>query len=298
MTSWRTTSTLCHSRASARYGESNRPDSDLRNRAVTNSTQPRPFPGWTSLLPHTHGGSGVLLLLDFDGTISDIVDNPDGAVLRPGNRDLLASLSERPSFMLGILSGRSLDDVRRRVAVPNLVYGGNHGLEISGPGLKYLHPAAAAAIGHLSGLAAALGAALSPIPGAHVENKTLTLTAHYRQTPDELHDRVHALVEEVAEPAVAAGRVRISSAKAAIELRPAIEWDKGRALNLIRARKSPNSLAIYIGDDTTDEAAFAAAQEVGGFGIFVGPKGSATRAKYRLDSPAAVGDALVDLSAS
>ena len=262
---------------------------------MSGPTQPQPFPGWSGLLPHPAESSA--LLLDFDGTLSEIVDNPEAAVLFPGNRDVLASLGERPSLVVGILSGRSLDDVRQRVAVPNLVYGGNHGLEISGSGLQYVHPDAAAAIDCLAGLAVAIGEALSPIPGAHVENKTLTLTAHYRRTPAELHNRVRTLVEAAAAPAVAAGRVRISSAKAAIELRPSIDWDKGRALELIRTRKSPNAVPIYIGDDTTDEAAFAAAQDAGGFGIFVGPQDSATCAMYRLDSPAAVGQALADLSA-
>ena len=259
-------------------------------------TQPTAFPGWSDLLPPGPGQPHILLLLDFDGTLSEIVEHPESAVLRPGNADLLESLNRKPGSTVGVISGRSLDDVRQRVGVPGLVYGGNHGLEICGPHLQYLHPHAAAAIAHFAELAALLDASLAEIPGAHVENKTLTLTVHYRQTPAEHHAQVGAIVNDIAEPAIAAGRVRLAAAKAAIELRPSIDWNKGRALELIRSRLAPDAFPIYIGDDVTDEDAFAAAQAVGGCGIFVGPPGSPTHARYRLDSPAAVSAALAELA--
>lgn len=249
-----------------------------------------------NLLRLVAGQPSVLLLLDFDGTLSEIVEHPESAALRPGNADLLESLSRKPGSTVGILSGRSLEDVRRRVGVPGLVYGGNHGLEIAGPHLQYRHPHAADAIAHFAELAALLNAPLAKIPGARVENKTLTLTVHYRQTPAEDHARVGAIVNDVAESAIAAGRVRLAAAKSAIELRPSIDWNKGRALELIRSRLAPDAFPIYVGDDATDEDAFAAAQAAGGCAVFVGPAGSPTRARYRLDSPAAVTDALADLA--
>ena len=249
-----------------------------------------------NLLRLVAGQPSVLLLLDFDGTLSDIAPRPEDATLRPGNADLLESLNRKPGSTVGILSGRSLDDVRRRVSVPGLVYGGNHGLEIAGPHLQYRHPHAAAAIAQFAELAALLDASLAAIPGARVENKTLTLTVHYRQTPAEHHAQVGAIVDDVARPAIAAGRVRLAAAKAAIELRPSIDWNKGRALELIRSRLAPDAFPIYIGDDATDEDAFAAAQAAGGCAVFVGPAGSPTRARYRLDSPAAVTDALAELA--
>ena len=249
-----------------------------------------------NLLQLVAGQPSVLLLLDFDGTLSDIAPRPEDATLRPGNADLLESLNRKPGFTVGVISGRSLENVRQRVSVPGLVYGGNHGLEIDGPRLQYLHPNAAAAIAHFAELTALLNASLAEIPGAHVENKTLTLTVHYRQTPAEHHARVASIVDDAARPAIAAGRIRLADAKAAIELRPAIDWNKGRALELIRSRLAPNAFPIYIGDDATDEDAFAAAQTAGGCGIFVGPADSPTRARYRLDSPAAVTNALADLA--
>ena len=242
------------------------------------------------------GQPSVLLLLDFDGTLSEIAPRPEDAALRPGNADLLAALSRKPGYTVGILSGRSLDDVAHRVGVPGLVYAGNHGLEISGPDLQYQHPAAAASIPAFSEIAGRLEAALTDVPGAQVENKTLTLTVHYRRVPPKRHDRVESIVQDVAGSAITAGQIRVSTAKAAIELRPAVDWDKGRALALVRTRLAPDALPIYVGDDATDEDAFAAAQAAGGFGVFVGPAGSPTRARRRLDSPAAVSDALAQLA--
>ena len=242
------------------------------------------------------GQSSVLLLLDFDGTLSEIAPRPEDAVLRPGNAKVLAALSRKPGSTVGILSGRSLDDVAHRVGVPGLVYAGNHGLEISGPDLQYLHPAAAASIPAFSEIAGRLAAALADVPGAQVENKTLTLTVHYRRVAPEYRDRVESIVQGVAGPAITGGQIRVSAAKAAIELRPTVDWDKGRALDLVRSRLAPGALPIYIGDDATDEDAFAAAQAAGGFGVFVGPARSATHARYRLDSPAAVSDALAKLA--
>ena len=242
------------------------------------------------------GQPSVLLLLDFDGTLSEIVARPEDATLRPGNAGLLEALNRKPGYTVGVVSGRELSDVSRRVGVPGLVYGGNHGLEICGPDLEYRHPDAAAAIARFAELAARLETALAEAPGAHVENKTLTLTVHYRQTPAEHHERVVAIVNDVAGLEIAAGRVRLAAAKAAVELRPSIDWHKGRALELIRSRRAPQACPVYVGDDATDEDAFAAAQAAGGRGVFVGPPGSPTCAKYRLDSPAAVSAALTQLA--
>ena len=239
--------------------------------------------------------ASILLLLDFDGTLSEIAASPEEAVLRPGNAVTLDELSRHPKCTVGIISGRALDDVSCRVGVPGLVYAGNHGLEIDGPGLQYLHPDVTAALPAIAWAARQLETALLKLPGAFVENKGLTLTVHYRQTPAEHHDVVAAAFYNTVRSPVAAGRCRVTAAKSALELRPAVDWDKGRALALIWERLAPDAFPIYVGDDATDEDAFRAAQAAGGAGVFVGPAGADTRAHWRLDTPADVSAALVDL---
>ena len=243
----------------------------------------------------TAGHERILLLLDFDGTLSEIVPRAEDAVLREGNRSLLGELSACPSITCGILSGRALEDVAKRVDVPGLVYGGNHGLEIRGPGIDYLHPEASATVTAIAEAASHLNAALSPVPGAAVEDKRLTLTVHYRRSPPELHGQVQQLFFDSAQPLVDAGVARISNAKMALELRPAVAWDKGQALLLIHSRLAPDAVPVYVGDDATDEDAFKAAQSIGGIGVFVGPAGAQTCASARLVSPADVSDALAGL---
>ena len=238
----------------------------------------------------------VLLLLDFDGTLSEIVPRHEDAMLRPGNAGLLKALLRKPGYTVGVISGRELSDVSSRVGVPGLVYAGNHGLEICGPDLEYRHPDVAAIIPALSETAARLAYGLADVPGALVENKTLSLTVHFRRTPADRHELVAAIFEDVVKPLIDDGLCRVTSGKAVLELRPTVDWHKGRALEFIRSRLSPGAFPIYIGDDATDEDAFAAAQDAGGFGIFVGPSGSTTGARYRLDSPAAVNDALAELA--
>ena len=286
------------------------------------NVRPRP---WRHLLPRlAAAGSPLLALLDFDGTLSDIVARPDDAALRPGNAAVLQALASWKGkgirmpgagaiaiAAVGVVSGRALDDVSHRVGIPGLVYAGNHGLEIAGPGICYRHPAAEAAPPVMTQTAARLTAALAGIPGVLVENKGITLTLHYRRTPGEYRCRASAIFYDAVRPLVDAGRCRITAAKAALELRPAADWHKGRALGLIRARLAPGAFPLYIGDDATDEDAFRAAQNAGGAGVRVGarPAGdadtdadiaagtaTATAAGWRLASPAAVTAALSELA--
>ena len=254
-----------------------------------------PGSDWPGLLARIAGQPDVLLLFDFDGTLSDIAPRPEDATLRAGNAHSLDALSRRPGSTVGIISGRELDDVSQRVGLPGLVYAGNHGLEIRGRGLEYRHPAASAAIPAFAEAADRLAIALADIPGAQVENKTLTLTVHYRRTPAERQRQVADIFRDTTRRLLDDGFCRITAAKSALELRPAVDWHKGRALELIRRRLAPVSFPVYVGDDATDEDAFRAARQAGGAGVFVGPADAVTDAEYRLDSPGAVTAVLGDL---
>ena len=248
--------------------------------------------------PLVVGRDPILLLLDFDGTLSEIAPRPEQATLRPGNQLLLCQLAARPEFVVGVISGRSLHDVEARVNVPGLVYAGNHGLEIRGLGLDYRHPDADAASRTIGQASHDLELRLAGVPGAFVENKTYTLTTHFRQTPPYYHHQVVSAFDDITRPLTQSGSCHVTEAKMALELRPAIDWNKGKALTLIRSRLSPESFPIYLGDDATDEDAFGAVSSAGGVGIYVGPPGISTCATWRLPSPAEVSAALVELVTS
>ena len=99
---------------------------------------------WPSVSRRLAEAGRVLLLFDYDGTLTPIVPRPEDAVLSPRVKSLLAEVAAMDGYLAGIVSGRSLADLRERVAITGLVYAGNHGLEICGPDLDFVHPDVAA----------------------------------------------------------------------------------------------------------------------------------------------------------
>ncbi|MFM2044385.1 MAG: trehalose-phosphatase [Pseudomonadota bacterium] len=225
------------------------------------------------------------LFLDFDGTLCDIALRPDHARMDPAMRDLVRSLARL--CPVGILSGRDLEDVKEKVGVPGLIYGGSHGLDLEAPGGRHQlgddHVPALRRIDH------ALTTRLAVVHGALIERKRYAIAVHIREVAPPFRDDVAAVVAEVvgAEPGL-----RQAAGKELFEIRPDIEWDKGRALlHLLRAEGLERYHAVYIGDDVTDEDAFAVLRGPGrhGTGIRVAGQGGGTLATEVIPDIAAVG---------
>ena len=222
-------------------------------------------------------------MTDFDGTLVPICDSPLQVELSAEPRHLLTALAARSRVGVAVVSGRDLADLIPRVGVIGIGYAGNHGLEITAPGLTFTEAAAAALSAELSELASELAIALADVPGAWVQNKGLTASVHYRKVAAERIDGIKATVERVAHPV--RDRFVLRDGKMVREVRPAVDWHKGRAVRwLIEALAGghPDPLPIYLGDDQTDEDAFAALPD--GITIHVGARRS-TAAQYRVDSP-------------
>ena len=235
---------------------------------------------------------GVLLLLDYDGTLTPIVDRPNLALLPPETRDLLLGLSRREKFLVGVISGRSLKDVTAMVDIDGLIYAGNHGLEIRGPGMDFTHPDAALLEGTLNRVYSRLQCSLAHLPGVLVEHKGLTLSIHYRLASEPAAAEGEAAVAAAAGPFVESGRVNVTRGKKVMEVRPAVAWHKGKAISKLLAAYPQASLPVFVGDDLTDEDGFEAVRDAGGLAVFVGPARTPTRALYRLDSPQEVAETL------
>ncbi len=229
----------------------------------------------------------VALFLDFDGTLSTIVPNPTDAELDPDIRSTLKLLTARPDFSLSIVSGRALTDVRKRVGLADAIYVGNHGLEIESDSICFREPEAEALRRELRSLSLQLKLALSDTDGLEIEDKGLTLSVHFRRVNDHLHDWVRSVAFSTVE------RSRSFSCregKMVLEVKPQVNWHKGHAIKWItREILPPSSLSIYIGDDVTDEDAFAAIPE--GITIRVG-EAAETHAQYLLSDVLAVGQFL------
>ena len=229
----------------------------------------------------------LLVGLDYDGTLTPIVPDPASAHLAPATRDLIKAIAALPNTSVAIVSGRSLTDVRARVRVEGLFYAGNHGLEIVGPGLRFLQPTSAQLETTFHALAIALHDALAPVAGVLVENKSLSLSVHFRKVAPsekpEVARQVQALVPEA---------LLVQRGNEVFEVVPAVDWHKGAALALI-AEHLGKPETLFIGDDRTDEDAFRTLTDA--ITIRVGDPAE-TAARYHVADPAAVREFLAWLA--
>lgn len=248
--------------------------------------------GWPSIRQRLRDAQQVLLTLDYDGTLSPIVDQPEQAILPTETKKSLTRLSNMEKYIVGVISARSLEDVRARVGIDWLIYAGNHGLEINGRGMVFIHPEAVQQKESVNQAFLQLQQGLDHLTGVTVEHKGLSLTVHYRLSPDNLVRQVKETVHAIADPFLTSGTLVLSSGKMAIEIRPQVTWGKGEAIQEIQRAFPQASMPVYFGDDLPDEDAFTAVQAVGGFGVFVGPTGAATSALYRVNSPQEVDESL------
>ncbi|TRZ94025.1 MAG: trehalose-phosphatase [Dehalococcoidia bacterium] len=255
------------------------------------------FDAWTKLTPRLKAANHVLLLSDFDGTLIPIVDNPELAILPPETKNLLRTLAKNRRYTVGIVSGRALADLKSKVDVDSIIYAGNHGLEIEGFGSDFLDPIAEEMRPFFLMLSQALSATLRGIKGVFVENKGLTLSVHYRSVDDTEERRVTDAFSKVTDPLHITGRIRITQGKKVYEIRPPVDWDKGKAIAWLIAkckesRGKGGALPIYLGDDLTDEDGFKMIEKNNGISIFVGGEGLQSVARYFLRSPEEVTELL------
>lgn len=251
------------------------------------------FRSWESFSADIRAASHILLLSDYDGTLTPIVSRPDEAVLSPEARDKLRALAAKPTFSVGIISGRSLSEVKSLVGVEEIYYAGNHGLEIEGPGFKFIHSTAKAAQPKIQALLRQLSTKLADIKGTIVEDKGLSLSVHYRLVGKSDEEIVAQIFHEVTSPWLRDGKIRVTSGKKVWEVRPPIDWHKGKAVETIIKEKrsflkSEQLLTIYLGDDTTDEDAFKIIHRPRGWSIFVSGENTSSNADYFLNSTSEV----------
>lgn len=210
----------------------------------------------------------IFLFLDYDGTLTPIVDTPQAAIIPKGTKELLRKLSRMPHFRLGIISGRSLKDIKNIVGLKNIIYAGNHGLEIQGPKTRFRSPVSAKEKSAIRNIVRVLRPQLSSFKGVLIEDKGLTLSIHYRLVDKgSVPDFKKKFIKAIAFYA-SAGEIKINSGKKVYEIKPPVQWDKGKVVLWFLARqkfslKDKSILSIYVGDDTTDEDAFRALQGKG-----------------------------------
>lgn len=242
------------------------------------------------LLTAYRNGHKLALLFDYDGTLVAIVEHPRLAEIPSGTRWVLEQLARQPRLFLGLVSGRGLDDLKAMAGFPDFYYAGLAGLELDLRGARVTHPRADQFQRSLPQLAEELQALTATFPGAWVENKELGLTVHFRAVAPHL---CSALQENVVRAVLAReGQFRYVSGPLALEITPALNWNKGTALRTIIAHLGPATVPLYAGDQANDEEALQAAADLGGVALGIGPNSPAAR--YHLQSPAQLTEFLAD----
>ncbi len=232
---------------------------------------------WRHALPRI--GPRSALFLDFDGTLVELAAQPEAVQLPPDLLPALTQLAARLSGALAIVSGRKLADLDGFLAPLQLPTAAEHGAQQrrlpAGEVFTLAKPDLREAL--------ALITALAPRhPGLRVEIKSAAIALHYRHAP-ELQALALQLMTEAARRTPGA---ELLCGKCVVELKPA-GISKGSAIEaFMAAAPFAGRLPLFAGDDVTDEAGFAAVQQLGGHGIKVGE--GATLAHYRCATPVAL----------
>ena len=264
-------------------------------------TDPKSSSKMTHALPHALGrdglgGSALRLLecravfLDYDGTLTPIVSLPELAVLSDDVRLCVDRLSV--VCPVTIVTGRDVSDVRQLVGIDRLGYVGSHGLDVVGPEGSGLRREVAAELGpELDAAESEIRRRTAAIDGVLVERKRFSISTHVRLVDASLHAQVDAVVDAIGR---AHPSLRREGGKMLYELRPDVDWDKGAAVRwLLDGMSIDPSAALYIGDDLTDETAFAALAGRGVTIVVADPEvDRSTEAQFRLDGPADVHELL------
>lgn len=236
------------------------------------------FAAWDELADDIREARSVAVLSDFDGSLVKIQRHPASVRLGKPTRDALAELVRR-DVMVGIVSGRSLADVRKRVGLAGICYVGCQGYSIQDARGHRITLANRDERRLLSQATAQLKQNLAGLEGVRLEVKEATLAVHYREASRAIAARTKSIVTAT----IAENRgLRLSGGKKVWEIFPGSGVDKWTAIRFLLSREGHmESLLIYAGDDVGDEPVFA---RMSGISILVG-KRRATAARYSLESP-------------
>lgn len=234
-------------------------------------------------------GTRLVLLCDFDGTLAELHKDPSVPTLLPERRALLEVLVAHRHISLGLVSGRRITDLRGRTRLPDSVYhAGLHGLEIEVDDRRWRHPELEDRRLHTRALAIRLAALAADVPGVIIEDKDVSIAVHVRALDPDRRTDVLTRASLLAAPLLASGELAMLGGAFMLEFLPNLAWNKGDATRWIvddvAARYGQPPWVVFVGDDVTDENAFAAIRH--GIGVLVGNR--PTAAMHRLPSPAEV----------
>ncbi|KAK7410690.1 hypothetical protein VNO78_01684 [Psophocarpus tetragonolobus] len=252
-------------------------------------------------------GKRIVVFLDYDGTLSPIVNDPDRAFMSDEMRAAVYEVAT--NFPTAIISGRSRDKVRNFVKLNNLYYAGSHGMDIMAPskpvrssdgkhfdiacntkGTEVPFQPAKKFLPAIREILRILKNEVKDIQGAMIEDNGFCVSVHFRQVQEKDYDVLEEKVKCVLENNP---QFCMTEGKKVMEIRPSIKWNKGNAveyfLDTLGLSTSNDILPVYIGDDRPDEDAFKVIQSrEQGYPIIVSSIPRETNALYSLRDPSEV----------
>ncbi len=242
------------------------------------------FKDWRKISSRIKHFKHIFLFFDYDGTLTPIVSVPHKATIPVSVRNSLKKIKKHSRVTLAIVSGRSLKDAKKKVGIKDIIYAGNHGLEIEGNDLGlpkrfkpgYFSP-------EIKKIETVLKKEFHGLKGIKIENKGATLSLHFRQARGVKEETIEKKFNIALSPYLKSDRIKTGRGKKVLEVRPGLLWDKGKAVSLILKKKG-KGLVFYLGDDVTDMDAFRAIKGRG-VSIFVGRRSAKTGADYYLKNP-------------
>jgi trehalose 6-phosphate phosphatase len=267
---------------------------------MTTGTKPRHFiesGGWEKFKAMLLAGRPLILFSDFDGTLVPIRQVPWDVEVPEDLARFFEFFSSREDMLPCIVTGRPMSDIKTLFGLAGIMYVANHGLHVACPEYDWVHPEKEKIEASLNFVMERLGPDLEPFPNIFMEFKGLTLGVHHRLEEEESAVRktkkaIDSILKESSYP------LRVMEGKKVFEIRPALDWDKGKGVLAVlgMSQYEEEPLCIYIGDDRTDEDAFKALRD-SGVTVKVG-RNARTLAEYYLDSPSEVVEMLGRIKAA
>ena len=241
---------------------------------------------------YQHTGKSVIntrqkmtFFLDYDGTLTPIVESPELAIISPDMKKTVETLAS--IHTVAIVSGRLREDVQNLVGIKGIFYAGSHGFDIEGPGgFSMIHPDAKKTIPLISRIIKLLKEKLNNIHGVLIEEKKFSVAVHYRKVKSSID--LQCIKKVVNDMVQKYDELRILKGKKVFEILPNIDWDKGKAVKWIMDALDitwESTAAFYIGDDTTDEYAFRTVITRGTAILVSDDPEKASTADFQLQSP-------------
>lgn len=232
----------------------------------------------------------ISVFLDYDGTLTPIVSNPDQAIISNEMRTTVSNLSQHHDT--SIITGRRIDTINKFLQLPELYYGASHGFDVYGPHLKPLHAPAENYLPLLKQFNDTVHDKTKHIQGSLVEDCKYSISVHYRNVTNDndnkfIADTVDSVLNVINNSNNNNLKLKKHSGKCVWEIKPDMKWNKGYAvdylIDLLYNDNKQNIIPVYIGDDVTDEDAFDVVNRYNnGLSVFVvnTTQSRPTKAKY------------------